>query len=484
MQRKQTQYKEEIIANNIKQGKKKGKTARGGSDNPLTVIERDLTWLQTYCSLAMKNIFNIPQEKQNNIAVNSKSLDQYLSNAPEPDTHYPYDQFLKTYKLHIIERIAILTAIAPYFSPSILNPLTIKDPSSQNFFPEVGGIIKNGNSEFLPTIDTIRFLLTGNKIRKIYQVDHFLKRENRLVGQNIINIVSPNGEAAWNKCMVKPSEEFLALIKGEHYQPSYSSKFPASRISTCMEWKDLVLPYDTHEELKELKVWLKHSHKILSHPHFGRFIKPGFRCLFYGPPGTGKTLTASLLGKTTGLEVYRIDLSMVVSKWVGETEKNLKSIFDQAENKNWILFFDEADSLFGKRTQTKSSNDRHANQEIAYLLQRIEDFPGVVILATNLKDNIDEAFSRRFQSMVYFPIPDGETRYQLWEQTIPPDFKLEDGVDLYKIADTHKISGGVIVNVVRYCTLMAMEENRKTILEEDLETGIAKELKKAGKVIG
>ena len=484
MQRKQTQYKEEIIANDKKQEKKKGKTAPESSDNPLTVIERDLTWFQTYCGLVIKNILNIPQETQNNFAVNKKSLDKHLNNAPQPDTHYPYDRFLNAYNLNIIERIAILTAIAPYFSPSILNPLTVKDPATQTSFPEVGGIMKNGNNEFIPTIDTIRFLLTGNKIRNIYQVDRFLKKENRLVGQNILNIVSPNGETAWNKCMVKPSDEFLALIRGEKYEPSYSSQFPASRITTPLEWDDLILPYDTYQELREVSIWLKHKDEVLRHPQLNRIIKPGFRTLFYGPPGTGKTLTASLLGKTTGLDVYRIDLSMVVSKWVGETEKNLKRIFDQAENKNWILFFDEADSLFGKRTQTKSSNDRYANQEVAYLLQRIEDFPGLVVLATNLKDNIDEAFSRRFQSMVYFPIPDTETRYTLWKRSLPSDFSLEEDIDLYQVADEHEISGGIIVNVVRYCILMALDEGRKVISAEDLENGISKELKKGGKVVG
>jgi SpoVK/Ycf46/Vps4 family AAA+-type ATPase len=274
------------------------------------------------------------------------------------------------------------------------------------------------------------------------------------------------------------------LISGEKYESSYNSNFPASKINTNLDWKDLILPYDTMKELKEVSIWLDHSKSILSHPQLSKIIKPGFRCLFYGPPGTGKTLTATLLGKNTGLDVYRIDLSMIVSKWVGETEKNLKGIFDQALNKNWILFFDEADSLFGKRTQTKSSNDRYANQEVAYLLQRIEDFPGLVVLATNMKDNIDEAFSRRFQSMVYFPNPDAETRLVLWKQSLPQDFTLEECIDLEEIADEHEVSGGTIINVVRHCVLMALSRGGKIIHEEDLEIGIMRELKKGGKIVG
>jgi len=288
----------------------------------------------------------------------------------------------------------------------------------------------------------------------------------------------------WSKQTVRPTNEFLALISGEKYEPSYNTSFPASKISTKLEWEDLILPYDTMKELNEVSMWLDHSKTILSHPQLSKIIKPGFRCLFYGPPGTGKTLSATLLGKQTKLDVYRIDLSMIVSKWVGETEKNLKGIFDQAQNKNWILFFDEADSLFGKRTSTKSSNDRYANQEVAYLLQRIEDFPGLVVLATNMKDNIDEAFSRRFQSMVYFPNPDAETRLVLWKQSLPKDFELEKSIDLYEIADEHEISGGTIINVVRYCVLMALSRGGKMIHEEDLEIGIMRELKKGGKIVG
>ena len=135
-----------------------------------------------------------------------------------------------------------------------------------------------------------------------------------------------------------------------------------------------------------------------------KVLKPGFKALFHGLPGTGKTLTAMLIGKKTGLDIYRVDLSQMVSKYIGETEKNLAKVFDKAEHKNWILFFDEGDALFGKRTNTKDAHDRYANQQVSYLLQRIEEYDGLVILATNLKNNIDDAFLRRFQSIIHFPM--------------------------------------------------------------------------------
>jgi len=173
-----------------------------------------------------------------------------------------------------------------------------------------------------------------------------------------------------------------------------------------------------------------------------------------------------------------------VSKYIGETEKNLARVFDQAQSRRWVLFFDEADALFGKRAAVQSSNDRHANQEIAYLLQRVEDFPGVVILASNLRGNIDEAFSRRFQSMVYFPMPDAEQRLRLWRGMLPEPARLADDVDLEAIAEQHVLSGGAIVNVFRFAVLQAARAGAQQINANHLRTGLAKELGKEGRTVG
>jgi SpoVK/Ycf46/Vps4 family AAA+-type ATPase len=204
-----------------------------------------------------------------------------------------------------------------------------------------------------------------------------------------------------------------------------------------------------------------------------------------GPPGTGKTMVAGLVGIRTGFDVYRIDLSQVVSKYIGETEKNLSRIFDRAEHQNWILFFDEADSLFGQRTQTKSSNDRYSNQEVSYLLQRIEDFNGVIILATNLKENIDEAFTRRFQSVINFPIPDENQRYLLWKKILGTSMPMSDDIDLHQIAADYRFAGGSIINVVRFGALRAVQRKNGSaeLNSSDLQEGLRRELKKQGKTI-
>jgi SpoVK/Ycf46/Vps4 family AAA+-type ATPase len=237
------------------------------------------------------------------------------------------------------------------------------------------------------------------------------------------------------------------------------------------------------DEVEEIRAWIEHRDTLFHDWQLARHVKPGYRSLFYGPPGTGKTLTACLLGKVCGRDVYRIDLSMVVSKYIGETEKNLGRVFDYAQGRNWILFFDEADALFGKRTQTSSSNDRYANQEVAYLLQRVEDFDGVVILATNLKSNIDEAFARRFQSMVYFPMPDADEREALWRQAFVQAGRLAPDVDLVRLAREHEISGAAVSNVARHAALMALRRGSGQVGLADLRQGIQREMRKEGKIM-
>ena len=172
----------------------------------------------------------------------------------------------------------------------------------------------------------------------------------------------------------------------------------------------------------------------------------------------------------------------MVSKYIGETEKNLATLFDHAQNRDWVLFFDEADSLFGKRTEQRSSNDRAANQQVSYLLQRIEDFPGLVILASNLRGNMDEAFSRRFQSIILFRMPGPEQRLRLWRDNFTsPAFRLAADVDLTKLADAYELSGGSIVNVLRHACLKAVVRPEPVITAQDLLIGVRKELHKDGR---
>ena len=211
-----------------------------------------------------------------------------------------------------------------------------------------------------------------------------------------------------------------------------------------------------------------------------RRLKPGYRCLFHGEPGTGKTLTACLLGQRHGLPVYRIDISRVVSKWIGETEKNLAALFDEAQERDWILFFDEADALFGRRTESGSANDRSANQQIAYLLQRLESYPGIAILATNQQGHLDEAFSRRFQASVRFGMPDAAGRLRLWQDSFA-GLPLAPDVAFDSLAERHELTGGAIINVLRYAALMAARRRPAQVQAGDLAEGVRQELRKDGR---
>ena len=311
---------------------------------------------------------------------------------------------------------------------------------------------------------------------------HLLGPDEKLSRLDVVQLaVAAQHESALSGGL-QVSRRFLGLVThGHEAAPVFDQHFPARKVHTDLQWRDLVLPGGTLEQLEEIRNWLQHGHTLLHDWGMASRLRPGFTSLFCGPPGTGKTLSACLLGKLCNCEVYKIDLSMVVSKYIGETEKNLARVFDQAEHRGWILFFDEADALFGKRTRVEDSHDRYANQEISFLLQRIEDFDGVVILASNLLHNIDDAFLRRFQSIVQFPMPRPPERLQIWRETFPAKVELEPAIDLVRIAERHELSGGTIVNVSRFAALKALSRGDQMILAQDVDEGIRRELQKEGR---
>lgn len=282
--------------------------------------------------------------------------------------------------------------------------------------------------------------------------------------------------------LILDSDYAERFISGKVRAPRLSLRFPAQRLETAMEWDDLVLSARTLAEVRELENWVCHGDVLMKQWNMSRKLRPGCRVLFFGPPGTGKTMTATLLGKATGREVYKVDLSMVISKYIGETEKNLAGLFDKAENKGWILFFDEADALFGKRTQVRDAHDRYANQEVSFLLQRIETYDGLVILASNLANHVDEAFARRFEQLVHFPMPRQIERRLIWQNGLPPQVSLEPGTDLAQIAGRYELSGGMIMNVIRYASLQAIARGTQVLLHQDLLDGIRREFAKENRL--
>lgn len=402
-----------------------------------------------------------------------------------PAISAPYANVVRQFSFGPPERLVLILSFLPYIRPDVLDPFFIQNQSVQRRFTEFGGLTGFSHGGFLPTGETALFLLAGEDLQARLNFLSLVNPEHPFFVNNILRLNHRHPEEPILSAALHLTPEFLErLTSGNTYQPPFSAEFPAQRLTTPYAWDDLVLDPQTRTEIEDIVAWVRNHDRLMTDWKLSEKLKPGFRSLFYGPPGTGKTLTVSLLGKVTGKPVYRIDLSKVVSKYIGETEKNLATLFDHAQHQNWVLFFDEADSLFGKRTESRNANDRAANQQISYLLQRIEDFPGIVILATNLRANIDEAFARRFQSMIHFPIPCERQRQRLWNDCFSgKPYILANDVDLVKLAADHEISGGSIINVLRYACLKAITRTPEVIRKEDLIAGINREMNKEGRSI-
>ncbi len=393
-----------------------------------------------------------------------------------------YAAFVRQHALGPGERLVLALALIPHLRPQLLDVLWARNEATERGYTEFGGWHGATHGGFMPTGETAAFLLAGDDLAGRASVARLFDGSQPSGLHDVVRLTpAAPTEPYLSGALTLSPEHLLRFTTGEERKPVFSSEFPARRIDTGLSWSDLVLPQTTLEQLDEIRHWLRHGDTLLDDWQMRHKLRPGFTSLFYGPPGTGKTLSACLLGKHCGCDVYVVDLSMVVSKYIGETEKNLGRVFDMAENRRWILFFDEADALFGKRTQVDSAHDRYANQEVSFLLQRIEAFSGVVILASNLKSNIDDAFLRRFHSVVYFPMPKPAERRRIWQNAFSPRAVLEPAIDLGRLAEKHDLSGGTIMNVVRYSSLKALSRNESVIHLQDMDEGIRREFLKEGR---
>lgn len=383
-----------------------------------------------------------------------------------------------------VENFILYLVIIPHILPDFYDDIIKEIFPQGGDFPEFGGTRGINHRGLIPTGETIQYILSGNNIARRMEIARYFSKEHRFYQEGILFLESlKDGEPMMSGRVILSNEWLHYLINGEFPPQEYNTEFPAQCTTTDMLWEDVILHPYTSDLIEDIRRWVAHNHQLLEDSKFSAKIKYGLKVLFYGPPGTGKTLTATLLGKEFGMPVYKIDLSMIVSKYIGETEKNLGKVFDRAKSKNWILFFDEADALFGKRSTVNSSNDRYANQEVSYLLQRIEDFDGLVILASNLKSNIDTAFMRRFQSIVHFPSPNLEERMQLWTKAMPEKLVYQNEVDIRLLASKYELTGAEIINIIRYAYLKSIATKLDTIPLNIIVEGIRKELQKEGKYI-
>ena len=391
----------------------------------------------------------------------------------------PIAGFIHEHKLYAEEAILLLLALAPHVRPELFDAAIDSKMKGSGDFPKIGGVRGKNFRGFLPTGETALFLLTGGdelrrqEVLDLFKADHFFA-EKKIVWLEDL----PPGEPTMSGRIIMSQDYVDLFTQGKNAPPNFSMSFPATQIQTDLTWNDLVIDKELQQQIQDIVEWLQFNDQLMDQWGMKARLRKGYRSLFYGPPGTGKTFTAGLLGKYTGRRVYKIDLSMVVSKYIGETEKNLELLFARAEDKGWILFFDEADALFGKRTNVRDAHDKYANQEVSYLLQRIEDYNGLIILATNMKNNIDDAFIRRFNSMLKFSFPDASQRVLIWRKSFPQKAifrqnpiglngnhtatKHEETIDIPEAVKKYELTGGNILNVVHYAGIKAIEKLNST----------------------
>jgi ATP-dependent 26S proteasome regulatory subunit len=304
----------------------------------------------------------------------------------------------------------------------------------------------------------------------------------RLTPGQIRQAATAAQEAAWLRAGPGATPERDELFHGCRDQSNPELARLAVKVTSPFTWDDLILPLPQLTLLHAIESQVRHAHTVYRQWGFEARLAQarGLNALFSGPSGTGKTMAAGILARSLGLDLYKIDLSGVVSKYIGETEKNLDRIFVEASTANAVLFFDEADALFGKRSEVKDAHDRYANIEISYLLQKMEEYDGVAILATNLSQNLDEAFTRRMQFVVEFPLPDAGHRLRIWRNLLPVGAPRGDDIDFDFLAHQFELTGGNIKNCVLAAAFLAAEDGG-TIRMAHMIQGVAREYGKLGR---
>ena len=442
-------------------------------------LQSELDWLEALIDQRMRHYFSAEQPIQ------AARLE--LEPPPAHEEQTPYRKLISNQEFGLVDRITLTLALAPYTRPQLLDVFFTRNTVHDRLFTEFGGANGRNHRGFLPTFETVLFLLAGDHLPTRMQYLGQCGANCALIKDGfLVNINDLADHEPMTNTPLVPSRELLGILtSGDTYIPKYSNEFPAKEITTALEWHDLLLPKPVEQELLAFINWVQNREQILNDWQLGNMFSSGAHTLFYGPPGTGKTLTATLMGKMLNRSIYRIDLASVVSKYIGETEKNLANVFKIAEKQRWILFFDEADALFGERSnQANTANDRFANMQVSYLLQAIEEYTGIVIMASNLKTNIDSAFTRRLQSTIYFPAPDAELRAKHWNKITDYGFSYEESIDLSVLSAEFELTGAQIVNVLKYAvTCCATRDAGKELLLTDITNGIHSELEKEGKLL-
>ncbi|BDD01319.1 ATP-binding protein [Persicobacter psychrovividus] len=389
-----------------------------------------------------------------------------MTEAPEIRGQGVYAHFVSEHLLSDAERLVLILALAPHLQPKLLETYGV-DAVQRQLFKLVQSATKN---VFLPTGETAIHLIAGSDLSKRLEVYRYFDADHVFSRKGVLTLQKNEGSSSMDAELLINADYVDAFLFNSYRKPKYSKEFPAHLLQTQMEWEDLVLNPITQEKIQEMKDAIHFYQTLAQEWGLGKHLKKGYRAVFYGPSGTGKSLTASLLGKSMGRDVYRVDLSAIISKYIGETEENIARLLRKSEDKGYILFFDEGDALFGSRAKdAQNSNDQHHNQLIGYLLQAIENFDGIIILATNLKANLDEAFSRRFQSSIYFGVPKPEQGLQLWKSLWPEKLKMGPTLNFQSLVVAKPFTAAMIVQIIQTLALQAIRKQEFTVGMADIK---------------
>lgn len=398
----------------------------------------------------------------------------------------PYASFVA--ELSPGERLLLLVSLLTQYAPEVFREMITGIQQGLTLsHPHVGGYIKHTSLQFVPSLQTVLFLYAGEDKALQQLCYREVVMEGTLLRKQIISLVPfDHTEPVISDKELIPdlAEEYVHfLLQGRQPRPDFGRDFPARLLRTDKSWEQLVLDDITKRNIELLIDWVEYG--VAFSEDTKGYFSPGYPALFYGPPGTGKSLSAALIGKRCGLNVFRVDASRIVSKYIGETEKNLVHLFqrmkleNERQTKKPILFFDEADVLFSKRTEVKDAKDKWANMETSVLLPLIEEYGGLVIVATNLQYNLDPAMDRRFQLKVKFPTPVYRERVQMWKLGLPPQFSYPRA-NSPEVLGQYTLSQASIINVLKGGCLQAVKRGSSVVTGKDIGHYINLEFAKSG----
>lgn len=439
-------------------------TFSASQDLNVQSLQKEFTWL----SLRIKSLLN------------HHDADAF-SPLPQLEDGGAFANFIRENELADADRVLLTLALAALFKPAVLLPFVLAagEPEKRVRF---GGAFHKESPKFLPTTQTGIFLLAGADEELSAYYHCYFNSKHRLFTSNVLLVHNEEGKSFFES-EIRLNEQFLAtILVGTAPRLDGDSGFPAKRSKHTHTLRDVTLSETTLAELDKLKRFARNMKSLWALPDGAKY-RNNFIGIFSGDPGTGKSHTAEAIGNELSLPVYKVNFAQLVSKYIGETEKNLERIFDRFSGQPSILFFDEAESIFSKRTEVKDSHDKHSNNEQSFLLQKIEEYNGIVILATNvqnLSQYFDKAFQRRIRQIITFPFPEFQERRKLWQNALGNSFSYEEDL-VNRLAMNYQLTGGGIYNIISEGVLEALDRNSNIITFEMLEPAIMDEFKKTGR---